>query len=78
MILKNTNYLFIDGRYTLLAKKECGTIALEIPHTWPKDVYKISNLKIGFDPKLFTENTLQNISQIKQGWYQLNTILRIK
>ena len=60
LILKNTNYLFVDGRYTLQAKKECGKnfTVLEIPHTWPKDVYKISNLKIGFDPKLFTENTL--------------------
>ena len=47
MILKNTNYLFVDGRYTLQAKKECGKnfTVLEIPHTWPKDVYKISNLK---------------------------------
>ena len=24
LILKNKNYLFVDGRYTLQAKKQCG------------------------------------------------------
>ena len=32
---------------------------MEIPHTFPKDLPIIKNTKIGFDPKLFTEETLK-------------------
>ena len=61
LILKNVNYLFVDGRYTLQAKKQSGKNfkILEIPHIWPKDLPNLENLKIGFDPKLFTEKTLE-------------------
>ena len=61
IILKKINYLFVDGRYTLQAKKQAGKIfnILEIPHTFPKDLPIIKNTKIGFDPKLFTEETLK-------------------
>ena len=60
LILKNINYLFVDGRYTLQAKKQSGKKfkILEIPYIWPKDLPNLENLKIGFDPKLFTEKTL--------------------
>ena len=61
LILKNLNYLFVDGRYTLQAKKEAGKKfkILEIPYFFPKDLTNLYNFKIGFNPKLFTENTLE-------------------
>ena len=67
IILKKSNYLFVDGRYTLQAKKQCGDNfqILELPHILPKNLYKLKNNKIGFDPKLFTENTLDNYFKAK-------------
>ena len=63
LILEKKNYLFVDGRYTLQAKKESGKNfdILEIPFSWPKDIIsnKKGNLKIGFFPKIFTTNTLK-------------------
>ena len=59
-ILKNNNYLFVDGRYTIQAKKQSGKKfkILEIPHVFPKDISGVNGKKIGFNPKLFTEETL--------------------
>ena len=61
IILKKTNYLFVDGRYTLQAKKQSGKNfkIFETPYTLQKNLLKIHKLKIGFDPKLFTETTLK-------------------
>ena len=62
LILKNSNHLFVDGRYTIQAKKQSGKKFKihEIPHEWPKDILKNdARLKIGFDPKLFTTETLK-------------------
>ncbi len=61
LILKNKNFLFVDGRYTVQANAQSGNNfkILEIPFIWPKDLSNIRNLKIGFNPKLFTENTLE-------------------
>ena len=61
LILKKKNYLFVDGRYTLQAKQQSGKNfdILEIPKFWPRDIAKIDNKKIGFNPKLFTENNLE-------------------
>ena len=58
VILKDKNYLFVDGRYTIQAKQEAGKKfkIIEIPYKWPKDIFK--NLNIGFDPKLFTQSIL--------------------
>ena len=60
LILVNKNYLFVDGRYTLQAKKEAGKNfkILEIPFKWPKDLVVVKDKKIGFDPKLFTKEIL--------------------
>ncbi len=59
IILKDKNYLFVDGRYTVQSKIECGKYfkIFEIPKIFP---YHILNkkLKIGFDPHLFTSSTL--------------------
>ncbi len=61
IILKKLNYLFVDGRYTLQAKQQAGKYfkIFEIPYTFPKNLSNIENTKIGFDPKLFTEDTLE-------------------
>ena len=76
LILKNVNYLFVDGRYTLQAKKQSGKNfkILEIPYIWPKDLPDLENLKIGFDPKLFTEKTLEKYFEGKVNLipYQFN------
>ena len=60
IILKKKNYLFVDGRYTLQAKKQSGKkfIILEIPYNWPKDLPNITKSRIGFNPRLFTDHTL--------------------
>ena len=60
LVLKNNNYLFVDGRYTLQAKKQSGKefSIFEIPYLWPKDLLNINSYKIGFDPELFTQNIL--------------------
>ncbi|ARJ48770.1 aminopeptidase P family protein [Candidatus Pelagibacter sp. RS40] len=62
LILKNSNHLFVDGRYTIQAKKQSGKKFKihEIPYEWPKDILKKdARLNIGFDPKLFTTDTLK-------------------
>ena len=61
LILKNKNYLFVDGRYTLQAKIQCGKIyeIVTIPNKFPSDILKKKKLLIGFDPKLHTNNNLK-------------------
>ena len=60
LILKDKNYLFVDGRYTLQANKQSGKNfkICQIPYFWPKNIKNIQNYKIGFDPKLFTKKIL--------------------
>ncbi len=67
LILKNNNYLFVDGRYTLQAKKQSGKKfkIIEIPHKFPKNLKSIENYKIGFDPKLFTEEIVKRYFENK-------------
>ena len=59
IFLKNKKYLFVDGRYTIQAQKESGNKfeICEIPYVWPKNILK-KKIKIGFDPNLFTWETL--------------------
>jgi len=58
VILKNKNYLFVDGRYTIQAKKEAGKNfkIIELHKQLPYQIIK--NYKLGFDPKLFTSKKL--------------------
>jgi len=63
IILKDKNFLFVDGRYTLQSKIESGNNfkIIEIPKLLPHDLlrkYK-KELFLGFDPKLFTNNSLK-------------------
>ena len=59
IILKKKNHLFVDGRYTLQAKKQSGKNfhIYEIPKFFPKNVYK-KKLTLGINPKLFTKKIL--------------------
>ena len=60
LILKDTNYLFVDGRYTLQAKIQSGKLfnIFTIPEQYPSDILKNKKLKIGFDPKIYTQRIL--------------------
>ena len=63
IILKNKNLLFVDGRYTEQASIESGKNfkIFEIPKIRPFNILKKEKykLKLGFDPKLFTETSLK-------------------
>ena len=58
IILKKKNYLFVDSRYTIQAKLESGKNfkIIKIHEKLPKNKFK--NIKLGFDPNLFTYNQL--------------------
>jgi len=58
IVLRKTNYLFVDGRYTIQAKQQSGGQfkIIEIHKFLPKNIIK--DLKLGFDPSLFTKKTL--------------------
>ena len=64
LILKKKSYLFVDGRYTLQAKKEADKNfnIVEIHKSRPSKILaKIHRkIKIAFDPKLFSEANLIN------------------
>ena len=63
LILKEKNYLFVDGRYTLQANNQSGKFfkIITIPNKMPIDVLKKKKLSIGFDPHLFTKKSLKNL-----------------
>ncbi len=67
LILKNNNYLFVDGRYTIQARKQSGNKfkIIEIPYILPKNLTNIEKSKIGFDPKLFTDETVKRYFEDK-------------
>ncbi len=59
IILKKKNYLFVDGRYTIQAQQQSGKLfeIIEIHKFLPHQILK--NLKLGFDPSLFTVKNLR-------------------
>ncbi len=63
IILKNKNFLFVDGRYSLQAKMESGKKfkVFTLPNQFPFNVIKKNKLKIGFDPKIHTRQGLLRI-----------------
>ena len=68
IILKNKNYLFVDGRYTIQSKIQSGKNfkIITIPQKFPRDVLKTNKkIKIGFDPKLHSEKQLNFLFNIK-------------
>ncbi len=60
LILKDKNYLFVDGRYTLQANNQSGKFfkIITIPDKIPSDILKGKKISIGFDPNLFTRKSL--------------------
>ncbi|MFL2894469.1 MAG: M24 family metallopeptidase [Candidatus Pelagibacter sp.] len=58
IILKNKNYLFVDGRYTIQAQLQSGKLfkIIEIHKFLPHKILK--NLTLGFDPNLHTKKQL--------------------
>ncbi len=71
IILKKKNYLFVDGRYTIQAKKEAGKNFQIIEFHKIINCNLFKNLTIGFDPKFFTS------IQIKRFFYKNNKVKSI-
>ncbi len=68
IILKNKNYLFVDGRYTIQAKIQSGKKfqIITIPQRFPKNVIKTKReIVIGFDPRLHSEKQLSFLLNFK-------------
>jgi len=72
IILKNKNYLFVDGRYTIQAQIESGKHFKIIQYEKIINCKLFKNLKIGIDPKLFTS------LQIKKFFSKYNSVEKIK
>jgi len=68
IILKNKNYLFVDGRYTIQARNQSAKNfkVFTIPQNFPKKILKTKKkIEIGFDPKLHSEDQLNFLFNIK-------------
>ena len=83
LILKKKNFLFVDGRYTIQAKNQSGSIfkIITLPFTQKKIKLNIKNKIIGFDPKLFNEKLLKQLEKklsIKCTALNINLINLIK
>ena len=59
IILKNKNYLFVDGRYTVQAKIESGKNFRIIDYKEILNTKIFKNLNLGIDPKLFTSDQIK-------------------
>ncbi len=68
VILKNKNYLFTDGRYTIQSQIESGKNFKIIDSEKLLNCNLFKNLKFGIDPKLFTYH------QIKKYFLKYNQI----
>ncbi|MDB2398154.1 aminopeptidase P family protein [Candidatus Pelagibacter bacterium] len=60
IILKNKNYLFTDGRYSIQSKIESGKYFKIVSYEKIMNCNLFKNLKLGFDPKLFTHQQINN------------------
>ena len=72
VILKNKNYLFADGRYTIQSQIESGKDFKIVDYEKIINCKLFKNLTLGIDPKLFTYN------QIKKYFKKNNKIKFIK
>ena len=63
VVLRNKNYIFVDGRYTIQASIQCGKEfqICDIPKEYPFNIFKNKNLNLGFDPKLHTEKSINKL-----------------
>ncbi len=60
IILKNKNYLFTDGRYTIQSKIESGKNFIICGFEQLINCNLFKNLSLGIDPKLFTNSQINN------------------
>ncbi len=60
IILKNKNYLFTDGRYTIQSQLESGKNFKIYGFEKLINCRLFKNLTLGIDPKLFTNNQIEN------------------
>ena len=60
IILKNKNYLFTDGRYTIQSEMESGKYFQIVNYEKLINCNLFKNLKLGLDPKLFTHQQINN------------------
>ncbi len=64
IILKKKNLIFVDGRYTTQAEKECGAKfdIYDVGKIKPINILKkfSKNLKLGYDPKLLSEKFINS------------------
>jgi len=59
IVLKNKNYLFVDGRYTLQAEKESGNNFKIVNYNKIINCNLFKNYTLGVDPKVFTSLQLE-------------------
>ena len=60
IILKNKNYLFVDGRYTIQAEIESSKNFKIVDYQNIINCNLFKNLILGIDPKLFTSSQIKN------------------
>ena len=60
IILKDKNYLFTDGRYTIQSEMESGKYFKIVSYEKIINCNLFKNLKLGLDPKLFTYQQIKN------------------
>jgi Xaa-Pro aminopeptidase len=60
IILKNKNYLFTDGRYTIQSEIESGKYFKIVSYEKIINCNLFKNLRLGLDPKLFTQQQIKN------------------
>ena len=60
IILKNKNYLFTDGRYTIQSEMESGKYFKIVSYEKIINCNLFKNLRLGLDPKLFTYQQIKN------------------
>ena len=68
VVLKNKNYLFTDGRYTIQSEIESGKYFKIISYEKINNCNLFKNLRLGLDPKLFT------YQQIKKYFLKHNKV----
>jgi len=60
VILKKKYYLFVDGRYTIQAQNESGSIFKIISYEKIFNCNLFKNLTLGLDPKIFSSQQIEN------------------
>jgi Xaa-Pro aminopeptidase len=60
IILKDKNYLFTDGRYTIQSEMESGKYFKIVSYEKIINCNLFKNLRLGLDPKLFTQRQIKN------------------